>query len=179
MAKKDSKGRKVKCKNCEKEVYKSECYIYEYLDKNLNIKNRYYCDKECCDNKELEKELVEKSYKLFNEMLEMPVKMNMYFNMSYKPIKEFYDIKVIHEFLVSEREYLLNVLNKDFVSNNSKIKYFFMVMQDKINKYKDIIDSRNNREIKVDRYSPEEILIKMLTHTRDFSRELVRKIVSI
>lgn len=137
--------RKVKCKNCEKMIPKSIAYKFEYLDKNLNIKHKYYCDKECCDSKEGEKELLENIFKLLDDILEFPTRSNMYFNKMFKPIRDYYNLNVIYEFLKEEKNYLEVQLLKDFVTINAKVKYFFAIMQDKIDKYKTIIEDRKNR----------------------------------
>lgn len=169
----EKKGRKVKCKNCGNLIFRSECYEYEYLDKNLNIKNRYYCNKKCCEENEKEKELINECYNLIDELLEMPCRTNIYFNKMYKPIREHYKMKVIHKFLKEEYSYIEVSLYKDFVSNNAKIKYFFAIMQDKINKYKDIVKKTKNDEIERDiELFDEEDFIPNQTLQRDKKRSI-------
>lgn len=127
--------RQVKCKNCGNKMPKSKAYQFEYLDGNLNIKNKYYCNESCCEEKESENTYISESYDLLNDILEMPVRTNIYFNKMYKEIKEHYRIKVIHAYLKEEREMLNLNLQKDFISPNVKIKYFFAIIQDNIPKF--------------------------------------------
>lgn len=139
--------RQVKCKNCEIKIPKAKAYIHEYLTKNLEVKNRYYCSKKCCDQKEMESELNEKCYEILNDLLETKVNKNVYFNGLYKDIKTQYNMSVIYEFLNSEKESISLSLMKDFYSLNSKIKYFFAIMQNRIEKYKVIVNNKIEEEI--------------------------------
>lgn len=138
---------RVKCKNCGKFIMKADSYRFEYVNKNLEIGVKYYCCEECCNEKEGEKELVNSYYDILNEILEMPVKTNMYFNKMFKEIRENYKPKVIYDFLKCEQLELETVLLKDFKTNNAKIKYFFAVMQDRILKYKNKIESQEKQKM--------------------------------
>lgn len=139
--------RQVKCKNCEIKIPKSKAYIHEYLTNKLEVKNRYYCSEKCCRQKEMESELNEKSYEILNDLLETKVNKNVYFNGLYKDIKSQYNMSVIYEFLNCEKESISLSLMKDFYSLNSKIKYFFAILQNRIEKYKLIVENKNEEEI--------------------------------
>lgn len=149
--------RQVKCKNCGKSMPKSKAYLHEYLNDNFEIKNKYYCDEKCCDEKESEQINNKKCYELLNEILEFPVRTNIYFNRMYKDLKEHYNILVILNYLEEEGEMLNIQLMKDFVSLNSKIKYFFAIMQDKLPKYEVIYNSRKEKEELMEKTEREEI----------------------
>ena len=38
---------KVTCRYCKNKIDKKDAFLEEYLNDNLEIKNRYYCNKEC------------------------------------------------------------------------------------------------------------------------------------
>ena len=109
----------------------------DYMTKKGNVKTKMYCSKECSEAKEIRAKLIEDSNNLLENILEMPIRTNMYFNKLYSPIVSHYGYKAIYDMLHNEYEYICNALNKDFITANVKIKYFMAIVQNKIEDYKD------------------------------------------
>ena len=131
-------ARTKKCDECRKDCIKEEMVQVDYMTKKGNVKTKMYCSKECSEAKEIRAKLIEDSNNLLEDILEMPIRTNMYFNKLYSPIVNHYGYKAIYDMLHNEYEYIYNALNKDFITANVKIKYFMAIVQNKIEDYKKI-----------------------------------------
>ena len=158
-------ARTKKCDECKKDCIKETMVQVDYMTKKGNVKTKMYCSKECSKAKEIRAKLIEDSNNLLENILEMPIRTNMYFNKLYSPIVSHYGYKVIYDMLHSEYEYICNALNKDFITANAKIKYFMAIAQNKIEDYKKIEENNkidNTLFIDIE----EEIVIKEQKVTR-------------
>ena len=143
-------ARTRKCDECRKDCVKSTMFVVEDFDRNYNVKINYYCNEECSKAKEKRKKLIKEINDLFEYILEMPVRTNMYFNKLYKDILNHYGYDVIYSFLYNEQNELCMLLNKEFNTPNVKIKYFFAIMQNNIDKYKEVVERETIVESKVE-----------------------------
>ena len=80
----------------------------------------------------------------------MSVRTNIYFNKLYKDILNHYGYDVIYSFLYNEQNELCMLLNKEFNTPNVKIKYFFAIMQNNIDKYKEVVERETIVESKIE-----------------------------
>lgn len=135
-----AKRKTRKCVECGKVCETSTMFVYEYFSKKRNgeivLNEKYYCNEECSKAKEKRKKLIEDTNNLIELILEMPIRMNMYFNKLYSPIVQHYGYQTIYDMLNGEYGNLVDALNKDFVTINVKIKYFMAIVQNKIEDYK-------------------------------------------
>lgn len=144
-------GRKVKCRECGAKLEKENAYLVETIsEKTLKINSKYYCNQKCYENQIRRQDLILKCNDIMEEILEIPIRTNIYFNKMYSPIIQSYSYEVIHEFLICEQDYITTMLQgKDFNTNNVKIKYFLAVMQNNIDKYKNV-NTNNKFKFKID-----------------------------
>lgn len=167
-------GVKVVCRECGNRLEREDAYLFETINERaLKIDRKYYCDINCYEKKEKRKELIIKCNDLMEEILNIPIRTNIYFNKLYSPIIKVYDYDVIYEFLISEKDYIENQLEgKDFKTINTKLKYFLAIMQNKIGKYKDIV--KNKESFKEELKKPifeDEIEFKPITDNKKRSIE--------
>lgn len=139
-------GVKVKCKECGNKLERSDAYLVESIsEKTLKINKKYYCDEKCYKKQETRKELIIKCNDLMEEILDIPIRSNIYFNKMYSPIIKRYDYDVIYEFLKSEKDYIEQQMeDKDFNTVNVKLKYFLAIMQNNIGKYEQVIKNKES-----------------------------------
>lgn len=139
-------GVKVKCKECGNKLERSDAYLVESIsEKTLKINKKYYCDEKCYKKQETRKELIIKCNDLMEEILDIPIRSNIYFNKMYSPIIKRYDYDVIYEFLTSEKDYIEQQMeDKDFNTVNVKLKYFLAIMQNNIGKYEQVIKNKES-----------------------------------
>ena len=139
-------GVKVKCKECGNKLERSDAYLVESIsEKTLKINKKYYCDEKCYKKQETRKELIIKCNDLMEEILDIPIRSNIYFNKMYSPMIKRYDYDVIYEFLTSEKDYIeQQIEDKDFNTINVKLKYFLAIMQNNIGKYEQVIKNKES-----------------------------------
>lgn len=139
-------GVKVKCKECGNKLERSDAYLVESIsEKTLKINKKYYCDEKCYKKQETRKELIIKCNDLMEEILDIPIRSNIYFNKMYSPIIKRYDYDVIYEFLTYEKDYIEQQMeDKDFNTVNVKLKYFLAIMQNNIGKYEQVIKNKES-----------------------------------
>ena len=133
----------VKCRYCKKEIIKNDCYKVEYLTKALNVRYRYYCNEEC-EKKETEekeneirlKEIERSARETTREILEIYSDKNIYFSKMYKDLRDTFGDEAIYHYINDNRHEIEHVLaTKNFMTTNSKLKYFFAMAQDCIEKH--------------------------------------------
>lgn len=148
-------GVKVKCKECGNKLERSDAYLVESIsEKTLKINKKYYCDEKCYKKQETRKELIIKCNDLMEEILDIPIRSNIYFNKMYSPIIKRYDYDVIYEFLTSEKDYIEQQMeDKDFNTVNVKLKYFLAIMQNNIGKYEDML--------KQNKFTQSDVVVKV------------------
>lgn len=139
-------GVKVKCKECGNKLERSDAYLVESIsEKTLKINKKYYCDEKCYKKQETRKELIIKCNDLMEDILDIPIRSNIYFNKMYSPMIKRYDYDVIYEFLTSEKDYIeQQIEDKDFNTINVKLKYFLAIMQNNIGKYEQVIKNKES-----------------------------------
>lgn len=132
-------ARKVKCYCCKQQNYKENMLIHQYVSpRSLELKSRFYCNEHCRDKVELEKDRKEECFAIIDELLEIPCRTNIYFNKMYSPIIKHYGSIVMLNFLKNEYTDIHIALQKDFKTENVKIKYFIAILQNNIGKYKNV-----------------------------------------
>lgn len=140
---------KVKCKFCGKSIDKKDAYVEEYLTKSMTIRNKYFCNKNECDEyhkQQEEKELKEKRAKemkkeareLSRELCGLDQKeKSVYFSSTYKIITDKFDNELIYDYCTKYKNEILDLLNsKDFKTSASRIKYCLVMLENQLERYK-------------------------------------------
>ena len=148
-----AKPKMVTCKYCKNKVEKSRAFVEEYLNDNLEIKNRYYCSKECFDKKNEEivrKQWLKRVKKLARDKARELCLLNekeksIYFSSTYKIITDKFEDELIYEFLCKYEKDILDILNsKDFKTSASRIKYFCCMVENQLERYQ--LDKQESKE---------------------------------
>lgn len=160
-----SKPKMVTCRYCKSKVEKSRAFIEEYLNDNLEIKNRYFCNEKCYNDKqneikrkEREKELKVKTRKLSRELCGLGEKeKSVYFSSTYKIITDKFDNELIYDYCTKYKNEILDLLNsKDFKTSASRIKYCLVMLENQLERYQ--VDKEEPKiepkikEVEVDEY---------------------------
>ena len=166
-------GVKVKCKECGNRLEREKAYLVENIsEKTLKLNKKYYCNTDCYEKQKRRKELILKCNDILEEILNIPVRTNIYFNKMYSPLIKSYDYEVIYEFLISEKGYIEQQLEgKDFNTTNTKIKYFLAIMQNKIDNYKDVVNNKNSFEEEFNTEIFDELDLGLSFNTKPIKRE--------
>ena len=136
---------KVTCRYCKNKIDKKNAFIEEYLNDNLEIKNRYFCNEKCYNDKqneikrkEREKELKVKTRKLSRELCGLDQKeKSVYFSSTYKIITDKFDNELIYDYCTKYKNEILNILNsKNFKTSASRIKYCLVMLENQLERYK-------------------------------------------
>ena len=135
---------KVTCRYCKNKIDKKDAFLEEYLNDNLEIKNRYYCNKECFDKKNEEivrKQWLKRVKKENREKIRSicglnEKEKNIYFQSTYKSITDNFSQEDIYEFINKYEKDMLDVLNsKDFKTVNSRVKYCLLMLENQLQHY--------------------------------------------
>ena len=155
---------KVTCRYCKNKIDKKNAFIEEYLNDNLEIKNRYFCNEKCYNDKqneikrkEREKELKVKTRKLSRELCGLDQKeKSVYFSSTYKIITDKFDNELIYDYCTKYKNEILDLLNsKDFKTSASRIKYCLVMLENQLERYKLKLNEPKEEkviEVKVDEY---------------------------
>ena len=155
---------KVTCRYCKNKIDKKNAFIEEYLNDNLEIKNRYFCNEKCYNDKqneikrkEREKELKVKTRKLSRELCGLDQKeKSVYFSSTYKIITDKFDNELIYDYCTKYKNEILDLLNsKDFKTSASRIKYCLVMLENQLERYKLKLNQPKEEkviEVKVDEY---------------------------
>lgn len=144
---------KVTCRYCKNKIDKKDAFIEEYLNDNLEIKNRYFCNKECFDKKNEEiirKQWLKQVKKLARdkarELCNLKKKeKSIYFSSTYKIITDKFNDEDIYEFLCKYEKDILDILDsKDFKTSASRIKYFCSMVENQLERY--LLDKQEPKE---------------------------------
>jgi hypothetical protein len=139
-----SKPKMVTCRYCKSKVEKSRAFIEEYINDNLEIKNRYFCNEKCYNDKQNEikrkeraKELKVKARELSRELCGLDQKeKSIYFSSTYKIITDKFDNELIYDYCTKYKNEILNLLNsKDFKTSASRIKYCLVMLENQLERY--------------------------------------------
>ena len=148
---------KVTCRYCKNKIDKKDAFIEEYLNDNLEIKNRYYCNKECFDKKNEEiirKQWLKQVKKLardkVRELCDLKEKeKSIYFSSTYKIITDKFEDELIYEFINKYEKDMLDILNNiDFKTVNSRIKYCLSMLENQLQHYiaENQLDKQESKE---------------------------------
>ena len=163
-------GRKVKCKFCNKEIDKDKAYAVEYLTSSLSLRHHYYCNEECekrkieKDNRKVRlKEIEVEARELTMKLLGISSEKNIYFSKMYKDLRDTFGDEKIYEYVKNEEVNIDMILSsKDFKTTNSKVKYFFIMIQNQLEYYKvenNIHESRKtDKEFYIDDFEIKDIV---------------------
>ena len=153
---------KVKCRFCKKHIERKNAYVNEKLNDKFNIVKEYYCSEECFNNKLEGKRIKEQKVKNVNDLristrnevkdiLDITLEKNVYFTNLYNDLENTYGVDTIVNYLKHEKDYLINTIsNKYFETNYAKIKYFFAIVQNNIERYIKREDIQETKEINID-----------------------------
>lgn len=151
-----AKSKIVTCKYCKSKIPKDTAYIEEYLTDTGILRNNYYCNEKCYNDKykEEERKLWLKEIKKENREriraicgLEEKEK-NIYFQKIYKAITDSFSEEDIYEFINKYEKDMLDILNDiDFKTVNSRIKYCLSMLENQLQHY---IADRNPVEEKTE-----------------------------
>lgn len=148
---------KVTCRYCKNKIDKKDAFTEEYLNDNLEIKNRYYCNKECFDKKNEEiirKQWLKQVKKLardkVRELCDLKEKeKSIYFSSTYKIITDKFEDELIYEFINKYEKDMLDILNNiDFKTVNSRIKYCLSMLENQLQHYiaENQLDKQESKE---------------------------------
>jgi hypothetical protein len=151
-----SKSKIVTCKYCKSKIPKDTAYVEEYLTDTGILRNNYYCNEKCYNDKykEEERKLWLKEIRKENREriraicgLEEKEK-NIYFQSTYKSITDNFSQEDIYEFINKYEKDMLDILNDiDFKTVNSRIKYCLSMLENQLQHY---IANRNPVEEKTE-----------------------------
>lgn len=135
---------KVTCRYCKNKIDKENAFIEEYLNDNLEIKNRYFCNEKCYNDKQNEikrKERIKEIKKENREKIRTicglgEKEKNIYFQSTYKSITDNFLQEDIYEFINKYEKDMLDILNNiDFKTVNSRIKYCLSMLENQLQRY--------------------------------------------
>ena len=144
---------KVKCKYCGKSIDKESSFKEEYLTDSLSIRYRYFCIVVCFNKKNEEivrKQWLKRVKKLARDKARELCLLNekeksIYFSSTYKIITDKFEDELIYEFLCKYEKDILDILNsKDFKTSASRIKYFLLMVENQLERYK--LDKQESKE---------------------------------
>ena len=151
-----AKSKTVTCRFCKSKIPKDTAYVEEYLTDTGTLRNNYYCNEKCYNDKykEEERKLWLKEIRKENREriraicgLEEKEK-NIYFQKIYKAITDSFSEEDIHEFINKYEKDMLDILNDiDFKTVNSRIKYCLSMLENQLQHY---IADRNPVEEKTE-----------------------------
>lgn len=140
---------KVKCKFCGKSIDKKDAYVEEYLTKSMTIRNKYFCNKNECDEyhkQQEEKELKEKRAKEMKKEAREKCRLlcrlgekekSIYFSSTYKILTDKFDNELIYEYACKNEKEIMSLLDsKDFKTSASRIKYCLVMLENQLERYK-------------------------------------------
>ena len=147
----------VTCRYCKNKIDKNTAFVEEYLNDNLEIKNRYYCSKECFDKKNEEivrKQWLKRVKKENREKIRTicglgEKEKNIYFQKTYKAITDGFLEEDIYEFINKYEKDMLDILNNiDFRTVNSRIKYCLSMLENQLQHYtaENQLDKQESKE---------------------------------
>lgn len=149
---------KVTCRYCKNKIDKKNAFIEEYINDNLEIKNRYFCNEKCYNDKqneikrkEREKELKKEARELCRELCGLDQKeKSIYFSSTYKIITDKFDNELIYDYCTKYKNEILNLLNsKDFKTSASRIKYCLVMLENQLERYELELNEPKKEEQKV------------------------------
>ena len=139
-----AKSKIVTCKYCKSKISKDTAYVEEYLTDAGILRNNYYCNEKCHNDKykEEERKLWLKEIRKENREriraicgLEEKEK-NIYFQKTYKAITDSFSQEDIYEFINKYEKDMLDILNDiDFKTVNSRIKYCLSMLENQLQHY--------------------------------------------
>lgn len=151
-----AKSKIVTCKYCKSKIPKDTAYVEEYLTDTGILRNNYYCNEKCYNDKckEEERKLWLKEIRKENRERIRTIcglnekEKNIYFQSTYKSITDSFSEKDIYEFINKYEKDMLNILNDiDFKTVNSRIKYCLSMLENQLQHY---IADRNPVEEKTE-----------------------------
>lgn len=135
---------KVTCRYCKNKIDKENAFMEEYLNDNLEIKNRYFCNEKCYNDKQNEikrkeriKEIKKENREKIRTICGLKEKeKNIYFQSTYKSITDNFSQEDIYEFINKYEKDMLDILNNiDFKTVNSRIKYCLSMLENQLQHY--------------------------------------------
>lgn len=150
------KSKIVTCKYCKSKIPKDTAYVEEYLTDTGILRNNYYCNEKCYNDKckEEERKLWLKEIKKENRERIRTIcglqekEKNIYFQGTYKSITDNFSQEDIYEFINKYEKDILDILNNiDFKTVNSRIKYCLSMLENQLQHY---IADRNPVEEKTE-----------------------------
>lgn len=151
-----AKSKIVTCKYCKSKISKDTAYVEEYLTDTGILRNNYYCNEKCYNDKREEeerklwlKEIKKKNRERIRAICGLEEKeKNIYFQKNYKAITDSFSQEDIYEFINKYEKDMLDILNDiDFKTVNSRIKYCLSMLENQLQHY---IADRNPVEEKTE-----------------------------
>ena len=145
------------CKYCKAKIPKDTAYINEYLTNSGVLRNNYYCNEDCYDKEQKQKEkkiwikkIKKENREKIREICGLNEKeKNIYFQSTYKSITDNFLQEDIYEFINKYEKDMLNVLNsKDFKTVNSRVKYCLLMLENQLQHYvaENQLDKQESKE---------------------------------
>lgn len=155
---------KVTCRFCKNKIPKDTAYVEEYLTDTGTLRNNYYCNEKCYNDKckEEERKLWLKEIKKENRERIRAIcglgekEKNIYFQSTYKSITDNFSQEDIYEFISKYEKDMLDILNDiDFKTVNSRIKYCLSMLENQLQHYiaENQLDKQESKE-KIEEIEP-------------------------
>lgn len=133
----------VKCRLCGTKVDRNEAFKVV-----VGGKNTYYCNEAEYQNVLHDKEVKDNTYECINQIFGYKVLNSALFK-EINLLLDVYSYKHILEYLTENKDYIAKVLEKDFVSEYAKIRYFAAILKNNIADFK-IKEPEKPKEVDVD-----------------------------
>ena len=117
----------VKCRACGKYVDKKLAYKFV----NSSNRNEYYCTQKEYEDKQKEKELKDSTYHLIFDVFGCSISNSLF----YKEMNELlihHTMQEVHDIVKENLDQLTIIMSRNFNSNYGKIRYFFTVIERKL-----------------------------------------------
>lgn len=120
----------VKCRLCSKKVDRNEAFKVIVGGKNV-----YYCNESEYQNVLHEKEVRHDTYECINQIFGYKV-LNSALYKEINLLLEVYSYDCVLGYLTENKQYLTNILEKDFSSEYAKIRYFSAILKNNMADFK-------------------------------------------
>ena len=133
----------VKCRLCGTKVDRNEAFKVV-----VGCKNTYYCNEAEYQKVLHDREVKDKTYECINQIFGYKVLNSALFK-EINLLLEVYSYEHILAYLTENKEYITKVLEKDFVSEYAKIRYFAAILKNNIADFK-MKEPEKPKEVNVD-----------------------------
>lgn len=133
----------VKCKSCGNKIERDKSFKIV-----ISGKNYYYCNEEEYKSIVKNKELKDNTYETIYQIFQYKVTNTTLFK-EINSLLPIYEYEMIYHYLLDNKEYLTNVLQKSFQNEYSKIRYFSAILKNSLSDYL-LPEKKEKKEIEIE-----------------------------